>query len=534
MKTNISTYLIITFLFSITVILACKSNSSSFRSIYRDANTLMHETQNLRTKPFLKAHLKNGDVYVLTNAWTIDTLTQIVSGNGVTYDFNRQQISEGFISVPIDSVAIFESNQKLHGANGIGGLAILTGLDVVMTIICLTVPKACFGSCPTFYLNENDNFHYSNAESFSNAICPSMEYGDIDALNNDQPSNGRFSITMKNEALETHCVNEVKLLVYPRHAGERVYHSPQDDFYLCRNIILADQAQAAEGNVSSLLQYEDLNERFSFADDHNLNSREDIYLEFKDVNTTDPLGLIVSFRQTMMTTYFIYSAIGYMGDQVGDVFAGIENHPETRKKLAGGLKKELGKIDIYTWDSQKQDWVFQNGLYETGPIAVNKQLIPILNSSHESKVRVKMVLNKGLWRIDYVALTEIIKKINPLTVPADEILKKGKMDPEALRAMSDSTRYLISMPGDEYKFSFTLPEVECDYEIFLYAKGYYLEWMREHWIKDKDLSKFKEMMLNPSQYLKDEAANYKLYETSMEQEFWDSKIDTKTISYDEL
>jgi len=41
------------------------------------------------------------------------------------------------------------------------------------------------------------------------------------------------------------------------------------------------------------------------------------------------------------------------------------------------------------------------------------------------------------------------------------------------------------------------------------------------------------MVSKPELYLRGEAENYKRYETIMEQEFWDSKIDTKTFSYHE-
>jgi hypothetical protein len=40
---------------------------------------------------------------------------------------------------------------------------------------------------------------------------------------------------MKNEALETHCVKEVKLLAYPIKNEERIYHTPSNDFFLCEN-----------------------------------------------------------------------------------------------------------------------------------------------------------------------------------------------------------------------------------------------------------------------------------------------------------
>jgi hypothetical protein len=87
------------------------------------------------------------------------------------------------------------------------------------------------------------------------------------------------------------------------------------------------------------------------------------------------------------------------------------------------------------------------------------------------------------------------------------------------------------MPGCEYRFSFTLPDENADYELFLYSKGYYLEWMRAHWIGDKDLMKLRQMVYKPHKYLLEEAKNYKRYETTMEQEFWNSRIDTKTFSY---
>jgi len=516
------------------VIIAVQSCATYYqRTNYKDANSLIHETKNLQIKPFLKAHLKNGDICILKDSWKIDTTINIVSGNGTQYDFNRKKVFEGAISIPIDSVAIFETNIKIKNpqAGKILALSILTGMDVVVGILCLTNPKACYGSCPTFYINENDNFHYADAEGFSNAIAPSMEYFDIDALNNKPIAKNIFSITMKNEALETHCIKDVKLYAYPRKEGERIYQSPTNDFYLCENIYALTQAKAKEGDITALLSYQDKQERFSLTDQNDLSSKEEMYLSFDNVKNTNDLGLILNFRQTLMTTYFIYSAMGYMGDEVGDIFAKIENNKETEEKLKGGIKKELGNIDIYLWNEQKSEWKLQNGFNETGPIAINRQFIPLQNISANSKVKIKIVLNKGLWRLDYLALTNIKEKVKPIEIPPNTILNKGELDNSALSAINNPDKYLISMPGSEYKFNFTLPNKNTDYELFLYSKGYYLEWMREHWIKDKNLLKLKQMVDNPKRYLKEEAKNYKRYESSMEKEFWNSKIDTKTFSY---
>jgi len=518
------------FIIGFFIINSCKPYF--FRYNYQDANKLLYETNYGQTKVFLKAHLKNGDVCILKDTWLIDSLQNSVSGTGMRYDFNRNKTFEGNMVIPIDSVAIFETNNKLINPNSdkIAVLGILTGVEVLLGIVCITTPKACFGSCPTFYLNENDNFHYADAEGFTNAIVPAMEYPDIDALNNKTVSGNQFSVTMKNEALETHCVNEVKLLAYPRKEGERVYQSPSSEFYLCENNYHLSKASADEGDVTYLMNKDDIKERLSMADVNNLNSKEEIILNFDSVKNPSELGLIVNFRQTLMTTYLFYSAMGYMGNNVGDVFSKLETNETIRDKF-DGTTKLLGNIEVYLWNEQNNLWDLQGEISETGPIAINKQIIPIDNTSSGSKVKMKIVMNKGLWRIDYLALTNIKEKINPIEVSPSNILNKGVTDSNALASIINPGKYLVSMPGSEFKFNFILPEQNNDYELFLYSKGYYLEWMRAHWLKDKNLLKLRQMVENPKKYLKSVTKEYKLYETLMEQVFWDSKIDTKTFSY---
>jgi hypothetical protein len=224
--------------------------------------------------------------------------------------------------------------------------------------------------------------------------------------------------------------------------------------------------------------------------------------------------------------------MGYMGDNIGDVFSLLETDKDMRDNF-DATTRELGNIDIYLWNDQTEDWELQDGFYETGPIAINRQFIPLSGVSSGKDVRLKLVLNKGLWRIDYAALTNIKQKVMPVEITPKSVLNKGEPDNTALSEIKSPEQYLISMPGSEYKISFDLPDPESDYELFLYSKGYYLEWMREHWLKDKNLFKLKQMVDSPKDYLRTEAQNYKLYEAHMEQLFWSSRIDTKAFSYDE-
>jgi hypothetical protein len=191
----------------------------------------------------------------------------------------------------------------------------------------------------------------------------------------------------------------------------------------------------------------------------------------------------------------------------------------------------LGNIDVYAWNEKENNWEFQEGLYETGPIAINRQILPLKNIASVPNIKLKLVINKGYWRIDYVSLTNIKEKVIPIEISPSSIFNKGKVDNSALASINNPDKYLISMPGSEFKFIFVLPKQSVDYELFLYSKGYYLEWMREHWIKDKNLFKLKQMIDSPLEYLRLQAKDYKDYETTMEKEFWNSRINTKHFSY---
>lgn len=516
----------------IVIIIFQNCKTYQFRSNYKDVSSLLH--QEGEGKLYLKAHLKNGDVCILRDTWKIDTTKNELIGVGDRYDFNRNKIYNGDIFIPVDSISIFETNKKLNETeiDRLSTLSILTAANVGLFVFCQSNPKMCYGSCPTFYLDEFADFHYADAEGFTNAISPSMKYRDIDALNNPKVLNSNFSITMKNEALETHCLDAIKLLAYPRLEGERIYHSSNNEFYLCNKTYPVSLAIGEEGNITSLLKYDDYNERFSLSDENNMLSEEIIYLDFDSVEAAKDLGLSIHFRQTLMTTYLFYSALGYMGDEISDIFAILERDSTMRNKF-DATTQLLGGMKIYLFDEKNNKWIFQNELTETGPIAVNKQFIPFKKPNISSKVKIKIVLNKGLWRIDYVALAGIKQKVNPIELIPISIFHDGIADEAALKNITSDGKYLVSMPGNKYKLNFKLPENNTDYELFLSSKGYYLEWMRSSWIKDKNLLKLKQMVDFPKFFLKREASNFKEYEATMEEQFWNSKIDTKIISCNE-
>ena len=83
---------------------------------------------------------------------------------------------------------------------------------------------------------------------------------------------------------------------------------------------------------------------------------------------------------------------------------------------------------------------------------------------------------------------------------------------------------MITFPGEVYDLKYKIPCAEDKYHVFLSSKGYYLEWMRSNWLKDKNLYKLHQMFKNPKKWLKKETEKYTFYESQMEEDFKNSRI----------
>ena len=150
--------------------------------------TLPTQVQSLDSNsPFLKAHMHDGKVYILSS-WQVDSENQAVTGQGEVLNVNREILETGEFTIPVDSVAIFETNTvdippEIQEKATITACAIgcAVGVPLSIAIYCAANPKACFGSCPTFYVSDG-NQSVLQAEGFSASVAPALEASDIDAL----------------------------------------------------------------------------------------------------------------------------------------------------------------------------------------------------------------------------------------------------------------------------------------------------------------------------------------------------------------
>jgi hypothetical protein len=469
--------------------------------------------------PYLKVHMLNGDVYVLTG-WTIDRESKEVRGTGKRFDFNRTLTKTDTFEIPIQGVALFETN-SIATSGPIVAMTIVTGASLALTVFCISNPKACFGSCPTFYVWDGKQMRVQ-AEGFSSSVIPAFESEDIDALYSAKPPNRKLEVILTNEAMETHVIRYAHLLLARHGENDRVFVTPSNEFYEADMISRPSSAIAPEGDCLEKLSAVDGIERFSLADSSDLLTKEEIELTF-DSAPGGELGLVLGYRQTLLTTFLFYQALAYMGNSAGQWMAQMQSAgSDYAAKIKSLFLGPVGTIEIFRQDGEG-NWEKAGEMSETGPIATNLELLPI---SHEasSTVRLKLRMTRGLWRLDYAALAHLKKKVKPeRLLPEGVVRGDTAVDEEAKKNLAGLAGPLVTLPGDRYSIIYEMPVDYQAYDLFIDTRGYYLEWIRKEWIAEENPNMTFMMFSDPVKYLRVLAPQFKKVEAQMEQAFWRSK-----------
>lgn len=496
-----------------TVVVGCAKVYKQHRTLTdpRQVATIDHKS------PFLKAHMRDGSVYILS-PWSVDPTGRTVSGQGERLDANRRSVANGAHLVGLDSVALFETNVvSTHGS--VAALSIVTGASLALTALCLTNPKACFGSCPTFYVSDGTR-SVLEAEGFSASVAPALEATDIDALYRARPASRAFEVRMTNEALETHVVRWARVLAAPRHDGGRVFATQTGDFWQASAIVAPERCSASEGDCLAAIRAVDGVERFSTTDSTDLATREVIDLQFPSASG-DSLGLVVASRQTLLSTYLLYQAMSYMGRSVGQWLAALQRGDLRAREQSQGLGRALGGIEVQVMDAGGS-WSTVAQTQETGPLAADVRVLH-LPRLRPGVTRLRLRLTRGHWRIDYLALARLSGRVTPLRLDPVMVRRGNTVDAPALTLLTDSARTLVTLPGDEYTLVYELPEDFSRHELFLESRGYYLEWMREEWLAEENPARAMMMFLQPNEALRRLAPEFKARERDMEAAFWRSR-----------
>ncbi|MBD3629471.1 hypothetical protein [Cyclobacterium sp.] len=504
----------------------------SFKRVSRELVQVEEIKLNSQNNEYLKVHMQNGDVYIF-HSWKVDKPNEIIFGFGNHLDYNRnlietrggtglspsesERIHTQFL-IPFDEIVILETNQK--GNNPGVAAMVLVGLTTgAFSLYCSINPKACFGSCPTFYVSGLDVQNLVG-EGFSSSISKSFEDTDIDLIDLNMEDGAPLQLILKNEALETHLVNKVNLLSLRKNEVNRVFQSSNGDFHEVKDIENPLKATYHSQLITDFVATKDDKEWFSLADTFNLLKKETLFLEFSNPGVSS--GLIIEKRQTLMTTFLFYHFFSLMGNASSHYLAGMETSEPGLSKKVRAFQELLGGIEVF-YLNDKGNWIFLDKIAEDGPIVTDSHLVtlPLLDTPI---IKIKLKLNQGLWRINTLNLAVLERKVAPeIHVPLQVKSNTTNLADTVALSKLKGDGYLVTFPGEAYTLDYGIT-YRKDREYFVESKGYYIEWMREEWLEDQNLQGARRAMLHPEKFLKEMALPFKAIEPKMEEIFWNTRI----------
>lgn len=473
--------------------------------------------EHARGAPALKVHLTSGDLCLL-ESWHVDADGRTLTGQGTRYSAQREVLATGEQTIPMAEVALFETNERAGALSGGSfGVGVLTTAWSLVSAACVANPKSCFGSCPTFYLDGDPDL--PRAEGFSGSVLRALEATDVDALPTAVVRGPLFSLTMRNEALETHWVRSLRLRVAPRPPGGRVMASGDGRFFTAFDPRPPLQCRGPEGDCLAAVSEADHVERRSEADSADLAARETIDVTFAPVQGR--VGLAVTARQGLVTTFVFYQTLAHLGRSAGEWVAQLERGGPARAREAMTMARLLGGIEVET-AADDGSWRPVGHFDEAGPIASDRQVLPF--EAAGGPVRLRLTMSKGNWGIDQLALVRLGPEVVARAVEPERVERDGRPAAAALAALRAPDRYLVTEPGDAYRISFRLTPDESSPELFLESRGYYYEWMRGEWLAEEDAALAGLCFARPDLCLRRLAGPYKAQERGAEEAFWRSRF----------
>lgn len=496
-----------------------RSDSST---TYRSGDTGPGTRTSTQPTP-IKLHLLDGGVLLLQQV-SLDTVTRTLAGVGARFDASRTLIGladEGH-RISIDSVALFESdNPEVAIVASMGLYHAWTVVWGAVTVMCMADPKSCFGSCPTFYVDGEDADR-PRAEGFSSSIARRLEARDIDDLGLRRDGGATLTLNMLNEAWETHVVRSVRLQVVPAPAGTDVVASSEGRFHALRGGQAPTRCSASGGDCRTALAALDGRAWHDLADSTDLAATDTMLVEFDAPASATP-ALLLAARQSFVSTFVLYQTMAWMGREAAPWLARLERgDPQAMMPLAA-VEAAIGAIAVEAEDAEGR-WHRVARFDEHGPIATDRQLLPLPVQATDGLRRVRLIYAKGNWRIDQLALVEAGPPIEAVRVEPTRALRSGSHAGDVTAVLNDPARTVVTFPGDTVALEFVMPREAPQYALFLESTGYYLEWMRGEWLAEGDANMADMLMRTPREGLRQMAPLFKAREAGFEQNFWASRF----------
>jgi hypothetical protein len=446
----------------------------------------------VRIQSPVKLVLTDATILIFPNGF--DAQGGTIQGFAMEYSLGVSQPTSGRVSVPVERVAaatkyewsangghVFAS--FLHGFFG--------SMMTPLSLYCLICPKCCFGSCPTVYTGDEQEYKLE-AELFSQCIAKQLEEADRDLLTGPVKPGGRYPIRITNEALETHYLNtlKVKALSYP--ANRTLVLTGAGRPVLIGDLLEPDEVRTRRGA--------DLRDVVSRADTRYYRSGDaavagmlngDLF-DWIDVTATLPPGrdsttLILRLQNTLLSTVLLYDIV--LGSQGLEALNWVDrmDTDTAYARQFRALYREFSGVRIQLSGENGRHVEYR--VEDPGPLAWKDVAVPIpVGNTGTVQLRIRFVSDN--MKIDRIAFSpdppssaSVFEETLELLEVEDHEGRKREDVAAALEAVDD--RYLMTSPGEWYHFEYAVPE-HPGYAtaILVESQGYYHEWIRGRWISD--------------------------------------------------
>lgn len=464
-------------------------------------------------------HLRDGSL-VAAQRWSSDGAMLTLQGE--RYDPERQVVASGEIEVPRDEVVVVETSGT--GAQGnsveLALMGLLTVASTAASVGCAVNPKACFGSCPTFYVATPEGPRLQ-AEGFSSSIASTLEEDDLDDLPDARERDGALTLTLRNEAYETHALRRVALWVAEAPPGSDAYRAV--DAEALHAVGETRAPEACDGAPCELLSSRDAREWTPGSDGHDLAARGALTLRFAPPHAPS-VGVVITARNSLMSTFVMYHLLALLGRSYGDFIARLEGVGPGAAPDPRAFARALGGVRIESRQGGAA-WRDEGTLPYVGPIARATRVARVRVTDPLAPLELRLTFARAHWRFDAVRAGPLTAEDLPVSVVEPEVVDAGaRSTAEVTQRLRGEGPRLVNLPGDDVALRFALPATRGRRAYFLRSRGFYYEWMRTEWLREENVAQAELYLRDPHRALRELATPFRARESEMDAAFEASRF----------
>jgi hypothetical protein len=470
----------------LSVLLAAAASSGCIHRYHKMEVAPVTPQEGLTVRSAVRAHLLDGEAVVFPEGVRVEADT--LRGRGVRWTADRRS-SFAVTLLPLHDVVGMESyRSEVNGVTSglVSAFATIAIPVGAVVLACIADPK-CFGSCPTFYVEEANGAYALLAEGFSFSIAPLLEMRDVDRLPITARADGVVRLELRNEALETHYINHIELLAAQHPAGTRVMPDARG-----RPLAVADEQPPTRATdrsgriVSEQLAEVDENTYATSQQVLDASGAADLFDHVELVfppRDADSVALVFRMRNSLLTTVLLYELM------LAEPGARAIDWHEELQALGPAMQ-------LVRWYAERMGMhvdVFRDGAYlpvarigDTGPIAWNDVAVNIPATRGDS-VRVRLRFIADQWRIDQVVVASSLP-VEVTALPLHAIIDAAGSTREdrRQRLLHADEAYLEALPGDRFTLDFDAGTADAPHErtFLLATQGFYQEWVRQGWLRE--------------------------------------------------